>query len=127
MVWQSRRRDRTSKSGFTKPILILGYTPKPLYPAMIRYDIATAVFTMEMAKEISDTAVAMHKNANIHIKLDTGMSRIGFAITKESKEIIEQIAKLPGIEIKGCFSHLHVWMKKIRQKQMNNLQNLQKW
>ena len=82
-----------------------GFTPKPLYPAMIRYDIATAVFTMEMAKEISDTAVAMHKNANIHIKLDTGMSRIGFAITKESKEIIEQIAKLPGIEIKGCFSH----------------------
>lgn len=93
------------KAGFTKPILILGYTPKPLYPAMIRYDIATAVFTMEMTKEISDTAVAMHKNANIHIKLDTGMSRIGFAITKESKEIIEQIAKLPGIEIKGCFSH----------------------
>lgn len=93
------------KAGFTKPILILGYTPKPLYPAMIRYDIATAVFTMEMAIEISDTAVAMHKNANIHIKLDTGMSRIGFAITKESKEIIEQIAKLPGIEIKGCFSH----------------------
>ena len=93
------------KAGFTKPILILGYTPKPLYPAMIRYHIATAVFTMEMAKEISDTAVAMHKNANIHIKLDTGMSRIGFAITKESKEIIEQIAKLPGIEIKGCFSH----------------------
>lgn len=93
------------KAGFTKPILILGYTPKPLYPAMIRYDIATAVFTMEMAKEISDTAVAMHKNANIHIKLDTGMSRIGFAITKESKKIIEQIAKLPGIEIKGCFSH----------------------
>ena len=93
------------KAGFTKPILILGYTPKPLYPAMIRYNIATAVFTMEMAKEISDTAVAMHKNANIHIKLDTGMSRIGFAITKESKEIIEQIAKLPGIEIKGCFSH----------------------
>ena len=93
------------KAGFTKPILILGYTPKRLYPAMIRYDIATAVFTMEMAKEISDTAVAMHKNANIHIKLDTGMSRIGFAITKESKEIIEQIAKLPGIEIKGCFSH----------------------
>ena len=93
------------KAGFTKPILILGYTPKPLYPAMIRYDIATAVFTMEMAKAISDTDVAMHKNANIHIKLDTGMSRIGFAITKESKEIIEQIAKLPGIEIKGCFSH----------------------
>lgn len=93
------------KAGFTKPILILGYTPKPLYPAMIRYDIATAVFTMEMAKEISDTAVAMHKNANIHIKLDTGMSRIGFSITKESKETIEQIAKLPGIEIKGCFSH----------------------
>ncbi len=93
------------KAGFTKPILILGYTPKPLYPAMIRNDIATAVFTMEMAKEISDTAVAMHKNANIHIKLDTGMSRIGFSITKESKETIEQIAKLPGIEIKGCFSH----------------------
>lgn len=93
------------KAGFTKPILILGYTPIELYEAMITYDIATAVFITKMAKELSDTAIRIKKDAKIHIKLDTGMSRIGFAITDESVKEIVEISKLPGIVIEGCFSH----------------------
>ncbi len=93
------------KAGVTKPILILGYTPEPLYEPMIRYDIATAVFTREMAEKISQTAVQMGSTARIHIKLDTGMSRIGFALDEKSLEDIRWITRLAGISIEGCFTH----------------------
>lgn len=93
------------EAGIKKPILILGYTPKPLYSEMIEYDIMATVFTYEMAEEIAKEARKQNKTAKIHIKLDTGMSRIGFALTEESIETILRISKLEGIEIAGCFSH----------------------
>lgn len=93
------------KAGITKPILILGFTPEPQYSAMIDYDIATAVFQYDMAENISKIAVSKGKKAKIHIKLDTGMSRIGFARNDESLACILRIAELPGIQIDGCFSH----------------------
>ena len=93
------------QAGVTKPILILGYTPAPQYEAMIKYDITTAVFKYDMAKNISDTAVRLGKEAQVHIKLDTGMSRIGFKQDDESLETIKRIAELPGISITGCFTH----------------------
>ena len=93
------------QAGIDKPVLILGYTPKALYPAMIKHDIATAVFTWKMAQEISQTAEALGRTARIHIKLDTGMSRIGFKQDDESLETISRIAKLPNISIDGCFTH----------------------
>lgn len=93
------------KAGITKPILILGFTPQPQYEAMIEYDIATAVFQLDMAKKISAAAVSKGRTARIHLKLDTGMSRIGFALNDESLADIIRIAALPGIQIDGCFSH----------------------
>ena len=93
------------QAGIQKPVLILGYTPKPLYPAMIQYDIATAVFTWEMAKEIDVEAAKLGKKAKVHIKLDTGMSRIGFRQDEESFEMICRIAKLENLSIEGCFTH----------------------
>lgn len=93
------------QAGVKKPVLILGYTPEPLYRAMIRYDIATAVFTWEMARQISQTAVEMGRTARIHIKLDTGMSRIGFDLSEESREMIHRISSLPNLAIEGCFTH----------------------
>lgn len=93
------------KAGVTKPILILGFTPEPLYPQMIEYDITTAVFTLEMAEKISKAALILGKKAKVHIKLDTGMSRIGFAQDAKSLAMIQKIAELPGIQIDGCFTH----------------------
>lgn len=93
------------KAGITKPILILGFTPEPQYSAMIDYNITTAVFQYDMAAKMSETAVLKGKKAKIHIKLDTGMSRIGFALNEESLACILRIAELPGIQIDGCFSH----------------------
>ncbi len=92
-------------AGVTKPILILGYTARQQYPAMIEYGIDTAVFTLEMAQEMSEAAMEKGKKAGIHLKLDTGMNRIGFARNDKSLSDIIKIAALPGIRIDGCFSH----------------------
>ncbi len=104
------------QSGIKKPILILGFTPQPLYHAMIEYDIATAVFQLDMAKKMSYEAVALGKKAKIHLALDTGMSRIGFKQDEESLTIIKEIAKLPGIAIEGCFTHFATMDEKDKTK-----------
>lgn len=110
------------QAGINKPILILGYTPAPLYSAMIKYDIATAVFEYDMAKKMSDTAEKMGKKAKVHIKLDTGMSRIGFKQDDESFAVIKKIAELPGIEIEGCFTHFATMDEKDKTKAMKQFE-----
>ncbi|HEX3021781.1 MAG TPA: alanine racemase [Lachnospiraceae bacterium] len=92
-------------AGFDKPILILGYTPKSQYEDVVKYEITQTVFRYDMAKDLSDIAVRLGKQAKIHIKLDTGMSRIGFTDTKESIEIIKEISKLDNLVIDGLFTH----------------------
>ena len=110
------------QSGINKPILILGYTPAPLYPAMIKYDIATAVFEYDMAEKMSEAAEKIGKKAKVHIKLDTGMSRIGFKQDDESLEVIKKIAELPGIEIEGCFTHFATMDEKDKTKAMKQFE-----
>lgn len=91
--------------GIKKPILILGYTFPEQFPQLIEQEIRPAIFTYETAKQLSDAAVLLGKNIRIHIKLDTGMSRIGFQICPESADEIAQIAALPNIVIEGIFTH----------------------
>jgi len=90
----------------TKPILILGYTPKEQYDLVVTYDVMQSVFQYEMAEAIDLEAKKQGKIAKIHIKIDTGMSRIGFADTKESILDIKRISMLKNIKIEGLFSHL---------------------
>lgn len=92
-------------AGITKPILILGYTPKEQYDLVVSYDVMQTVYQYEMAKDLSDEAIKQGKKAKIHIKIDTGMSRLGFKDNLESLQIIKQIASLEGIHIDGLFSH----------------------
>lgn len=91
--------------GIQKPILILGYVFAEHYPALIAHDIRFAVFTYEMAQQLSETAGQMGKDVRIHIKIDTGMSRIGMQVNEESAKIIAQIASLPHIIPEGIFTH----------------------
>ncbi|HHT87505.1 MAG TPA: alanine racemase [Clostridiales bacterium] len=93
------------KAGITKPILILGFTPKEQYNLVISYDVMQTVYQYEMAKDFAKEAIRQGKTAKIHIKVDTGMSRLGFSDTYESIKIIKQIASLEGIYIDGLFSH----------------------
>ncbi len=93
------------EAGITKPILILGYAPEQMYDEMIAYDIMPAICDYVMAKKMSERCVLLGKKLKVHIKIDTGMSRIGFRMGEESVEQIVAISKLPNIEIEGIFSH----------------------
>ena len=87
-----------------KPILILGYTFPEQYEALLRAEISPAIFTLESAKLLSEAAVRLNVTAHIHIKLDTGMGRVGFLVSEESADVIAQISKLPHMIIEGMFT-----------------------
>ncbi len=93
-------------NGIFHPILILGFTHPAYNEEAIRNDIRLTVFDLDTAKKISHDAAALKKTAKIHIKLDTGMSRIGFPVGAETIETIKKIQALPNIEIEGLFTHL---------------------
>lgn len=93
------------KNNIMVPILILGYTPEAEIEDVVRYDIIQTVFSYEMAKMVSDAAVKLGKTAKIHIKVDTGMGRIGFIPEENIGDEVLKISKLPNIEINGIFTH----------------------
>ncbi len=93
------------EAGIQKPILILGYTASHLYDKLIQYDITQTIFQYETACELNEVAKKAGKIVKIHIKLDTGMSRIGFAATEESVEEIVKISKLSNLLMEGIFTH----------------------
>lgn len=92
-------------AGIKKPVLILGYTFPEQYEALLQAQITPAVFTLEAAELLSETAGRLHVTARIHIKLDTGMGRVGFLVSEESADLIARIAKLPHIIMEGMFTH----------------------
>lgn len=91
--------------GIDVPIVILGHTPEPRVEELIRFDITQTVFSYTLAEVISRAAVAQNKRAKIHIKVDTGMTRLGFSADEKGIRTILSIARLPGIEIEGIFTH----------------------
>lgn len=93
------------QDGRKKPILILGMTFREQFEVMVDEDIRPCVCEYRFAKKLSDIAVAKNKICHIHIKIDTGMSRIGFQVNDETVEVIKEIAKLPNLEIEGIFTH----------------------
>lgn len=93
------------EAGIQTPILILGYTAPQQYRQLIQDHIDATIYTYDMAKELSQTAISMGKEASIHLKIDTGMNRIGFKPTDEALEEIKRIVKLPNLKIQGIFTH----------------------
>lgn len=92
-------------AGIEKTILILGYTPKEQYKELVEYNISQTIFQYDLAKELSEEALRQNKVAPVHIKVDTGMTRLGFRDTEESIEEIKKISLLKGVKIEGIFSH----------------------
>ncbi len=93
------------KAGVTKPVLVLGAAFPDQRELLLEEELRMTCYTEEMAKEISDLAVRLGREAYLHIKIDTGMSRLGFSVSEESAEAIARIAGLPGIRMEGLFSH----------------------
>lgn len=91
--------------GRKKPILILGISFPEQFDDIIRNDIRACVCDYEVAEKLSAIAVAKNKIAHIHIKIDTGMSRIGFQVNEDTANVIHKISQLPNLEIEGIFTH----------------------
>lgn len=97
--------------GITRPILILGYTPVSMASQLYTNDITQCVFSPEYAKMLSSEAVTLGIKIKIHIKLDTGMSRIGFDCRDSSLSGIDEAiaaARLDGFIFDGIFTHFAV-------------------
>ena len=92
-------------SGITKPILILGYTDEDDYETAIEYDITQAVFNKECCKALSDKAISMGKKAKVHIKADSGMSRIGFQCDEDGVKEALSLLSMEGLDIESVSIH----------------------
>ena len=92
-------------AGIDVPILILGYTPVSQYSSVIEHDITQTIYNLENARAFSQTAGKLNKTGYIHIKIDSGMGRIGFLPTDKSVNDILEISKLPNIMVEGIFTH----------------------
>ena len=88
-----------------KPILVLGCVFPEQRRDMIERGIRVTCYTEEMAQDLSNLAVEMGKKAYVHIKLDTGMGRLGFLINEENAEIIRRIASMPNLVMEGMYTH----------------------
>lgn len=86
-------------------ILVLGYTPDHLLDVVIDNNLIQTFYTLEQVKVYSELAVRKQKLAKLHIKIDTGMHRIGMRADSETVKEILQMAKCPNLEIEGIFTH----------------------
>ncbi len=92
-------------AGIKKMILVLGFVFPKDYERLILEDVRFCVFRLDLAMEINEAARNLGKKAKIHIKLDTGMGRIGFVPSKDAEEEILKISQLDYVEIEGIFTH----------------------
>ncbi|MBR3340214.1 MAG: alanine racemase [Clostridiales bacterium] len=93
------------KHGITVPMMTLGFTDPSRFEDAVKYDVQQSVYSFEIAKAISEEASKQGKTCKIHIKLDTGMGRIGFKTDGSETDDIIRSCTLPGIEPYGVFSH----------------------
>ncbi|GAA6777060.1 alanine racemase [Helicobacter pylori] len=95
------------RSHFSKtPILILGYSPNSNASMLIDNDLSAMIFSLEQAEVFSQMALKSQKRLKIHLKIDTGMHRLGLEPNFKSIETIKKIRTLKGLEVEGIFTHL---------------------
>ncbi|TCO73156.1 alanine racemase [Marinisporobacter balticus] len=90
------------------PILILGYTPEYNAEEIIKNKITQTIYSLEQAQKFSEMAQALNQDVTFHIKIDTGMRRIGFQPNEETVKIIKEIYNLSNVKLEGIFTHFAV-------------------
>ena len=98
--------------GVALPVLMLGFTPADQAERILALDMTQAVQSLDIAEAFSDAAVKCGKKMKVHIKLDTGVGRLGFLCDEahfdESLRDILRVLSLPGLEVEGVFTHFSV-------------------
>ena len=90
----------------TKPILVLGYVPEEEFESLVEQEIRYTVSEWKEVEILSKIAQKLGKNAYVHIKMDTGMGRIGLRSAEEILTLAQKIENLPNIVIEGIFTHM---------------------
>ena len=93
------------KSGISVPILVLGHTDPRRAEEIVSYGVTQTIFHIELAEALSSEGVRQNRNVGVHVKIDTGMSRVGFMPGYEAVKEIIRIGKLPRIRVEGLFTH----------------------
>ncbi len=104
------------EAGLGAPILIFGYSPPDLAPMLIDYELTQTVYSLSAASALSERATRKGEKINIHLKVDSGMGRLGFLleVTNGTRDDIpapnpvreiETITRLPGLTVEGIFTH----------------------
>lgn len=110
------------RSHFSKtPILVLGYSPNSNASMLIDNDLSAMIFSLEQAEVFSQMALKSQKRLKIHLKIDTGMHRLGLEPNFKSIEIIKKIRALKGLEVEGIFTHLSNADAKIKTHAKNQM------
>lgn len=94
------------EAGITKDILILGHTDPEEFQRVVDFDITPTIYCYDDAKKLGLTALENNKTVKIHIKVDTGMGRIGCPATYASAEEVKKISEIDGIVTEGVFTHM---------------------
>ncbi|HKK31934.1 MAG TPA: alanine racemase [Desulfomicrobiaceae bacterium] len=100
------------EAGITAPLLVLGYAPEDCAPDIVRHRLTPTIYSLQAAQVLSEEAVRTGKSVPVHIKIDTGMGRLGIpagqhlggSIEKAVDEI-SAMSTLPGIELEGIYTH----------------------
>ncbi|HEX2946779.1 MAG TPA: alanine racemase [Clostridia bacterium] len=91
--------------GIDVPILILSYTDPIRAEELILNDVTQTVFSLDLAQALSSASVKLGKKIKVHVKVDTGMTRIGFMPGCDAVKSITEISRLPGLVVEGVFTH----------------------
>lgn len=114
------------RAGITAPILILGYTSPEQVESILRWSITPTVYTIDYAKSLSGAADRIGVTADIHVKIDSGLGRIGFQPNEASLDAISEIKRMPNINVEGIFTHFALADSKDKRytvKQFNVFEN----
>ncbi|MBP3427175.1 MAG: alanine racemase [Clostridia bacterium] len=93
-------------AGVGAPILVLGGIDEAAAQAVAEYGLTQAVFDESRVRALAAAGCACGRAAQVHLKLDTGMSRIGVRTAEEAQALVRLIDSLEGIELTGCFTHM---------------------
>ena len=94
------------EGGIVKPILILGFTRLVDYEKVVEEDIIQTIFSVKQVEDLNRVAKDLGKIAKVHVKIDTGMNRLGFSDENSTLEIVKKIDEMSNISLDGIFSHI---------------------
>ncbi len=98
---------RMRQSGVDAPILVLGYTPAWLAKQALLHDVTLTLYDADVARAYSRAAADLRRTARVHLKVDTGMGRLGL-LPDQFVPFVQEIRDLPGLDLEGIFTHFSV-------------------